>query len=924
MPNRDDVRAARRHFTTYAQYEYFFNRINDPRWIEPLLEEGYLKNPPAVRNLNGFLGFPGWPESRFLARIAHRVPELVADVFRRLPENSNVRVAEDIVDAALDMPPEVAATLVPLVTSYLGAPFLGILPMKIARLIQRLSRDNGELALSLAEVLLDPQPDDRDFNDLRLHRVRAPFEDSTYKSVVDMLVPTLVDTNGLLALEIFSRLLSKALCLSRIRGTARYHDLSQNWRPNIDAASSAYRSDVRNCLVNAVRDSATQLIEAGVPAGEVIHKLKSFKWCLFRRIAIFLLLPIAEREPYRVQRELVSRRNFDDPCVRNEYNALLALGFPLLDDTAKTRYIAYSLAGPNMQRYRRSIKSLYGRVASTKEAASYRKLSIYERLKPIAQFLPPSTLKKYTSLADQFADHSEGPHAAGWIQASSPKSAKEINELAIDELVALLKEPVSNEDRKGQTVGLVRELSSAVRENPRRYVEHATMFACVSDTYLSAILNALRQKQLSQSADDWASMLKLIRAWCDNSKTASEDSSLYFLVREILETLKDAVKSDSTSSAAHRDLLKHIIRSLQHIVYGAQDEREHERDMSDIEKLLPINNVETSYYELCVHYGLWVYRQNTNAEELVPSVGRAQDISEPFEVLANALEVRASKPLYFSLGQHFPYLLHLDTDWTRGLIVDVFPSNTNHSENAVTSWNAYVTLNLPNILTFETLRDAYRAMIESLGNNPGKLLDEVFDERLAVHLTYAYAWGIVSHEKASLIDIFYRRGSLGLRRYFLRYIGTEVGRTDSIPPDVINRFQALWDDRVASLEKSTEAEWLELAGFSHWFATRNFPIDWSLPRLLDVLRRTKTIDDPDDIMLRLDEAAEQFPAEVLSALSMLLQHQQSDIDMVAYSEHLKSILEQTLSSPDSVIEKKARAVIDRLMALGYAQYRELV
>lgn len=925
MPTREDVRAALRHFSTYAQYEYFFNKINDPRWIEPLLEEGYLKNPPAVRKVNGFLGFPSWPESRFLARIAHRAPERVADVFRRLPENENVRVAEDIVDAALHMPSEVAATLVPVITKYLSVAYLGMLPVKIAKLVEHLSRSKQALALSLAEVLLLPQQDDRDFNGRRIHQVRAPFEESTYKSIVQMLVPKLTESNGVSALSLFCRLLSRALFLSRLEGVEKHHDLSQNWRPNIDDDTKNYRLDVRNCLVSALRDSALQLAEAGVPVGEVIRCLKSFKWCVFRRVAIFILLRYADEETPRIRRELLSKRNFEDPCIRNEYNALLTLTFPRLRDTAKNKYINYVMVGPDLHRYRRTIKALYGRAPSKKETDAYCKLNMYERLKPIAEDLSPAIAKTYANLARRFRNREEEQSEVGWLRAPSPKSAKEINELTVEELGTLLSEPIRSEDRQGVTPGLVRELASAVRDNPQRYVDNATKFAAIEPVYLSAILNALRQDDSNRSGDDWLSLLRLALSWCESVANASvgDDDNFYFAVREVLETAKAALRADVVSSV-HRTILKRLIREMQSIVYRAEDERSSRRDSTNIETLLPLNNVESSYYELCVHYGLWIYRHENKAADLIPNVDRSRQMPEVFDVLSDALANRASSSLYFSIGQHFPYLLYLDTRWTRETIVSAFPRESNIGENAITAWNAYIALNMPNILIFETLRASYKTMTLSLGNNPGKLLDEVFDERLAMHLTYAYAWGRITHDQADLVALFFRCADLGLRRYMLRYIGMEVGRTDSMPEEVTGRFKELWDGRVLFLEKSPRSNWTELTGFSYWFATKSFSAEWTVPRLVDVLRRAKSIDNPDVIMLRLDELTDRFPFDVLGVISLLLQHQQADIDLVTYSPHLSSILIKLLCSSDSEVKRKAHTLVDRLIALGYVQYSGLV
>ena len=70
----------------YAEhYRYFFDRLENPEWLEPLWDKGFFKHPPQPvwDEGEGTIRFPPWPEARYLARMAKHKPELVAKIIKR-------------------------------------------------------------------------------------------------------------------------------------------------------------------------------------------------------------------------------------------------------------------------------------------------------------------------------------------------------------------------------------------------------------------------------------------------------------------------------------------------------------------------------------------------------------------------------------------------------------------------------------------------------------------------------------------------------------------------------------------------------------------------------------------------------------------------------------------------------------------------
>lgn len=95
------------------QSSYFFNHLQNPKWISPLKKRDVFKNPPqAIRDSSeGTVSFPAWVESSYLARMAQHEPKAVLEIAIHT-ETENPRIHRDFVEAALQMPSEEAVKMV--------------------------------------------------------------------------------------------------------------------------------------------------------------------------------------------------------------------------------------------------------------------------------------------------------------------------------------------------------------------------------------------------------------------------------------------------------------------------------------------------------------------------------------------------------------------------------------------------------------------------------------------------------------------------------------------------------------------------------------------------------------------------------------------------------------------------------------------
>ena len=62
------------------QQRYFFERLDNPEWIEPLRKAKFFDQLPTPTHEGNVVTFYLWPASRYLARMAGLKPDLVAEI----------------------------------------------------------------------------------------------------------------------------------------------------------------------------------------------------------------------------------------------------------------------------------------------------------------------------------------------------------------------------------------------------------------------------------------------------------------------------------------------------------------------------------------------------------------------------------------------------------------------------------------------------------------------------------------------------------------------------------------------------------------------------------------------------------------------------------------------------------------------------
>lgn len=302
---------------TTTAYNYFFNKINNPAWLLPLKEKGFFAEPPTAIHEDGYIQFPAWPESGYLARIADKAQDEVLDIIKSLPETDNERVMDDVVNALLKIDPAKAVSLTETVKKYVNSSRFLLLNQSTSEFVCKLA-DGGysAAALGLAEEMLEVLPDPDQETKLKEGYVRieptTKYRDHDYKTILEKVTPSLAEAAPLITIKIYTKLLQNAISYEfttfkesdeEVVIEEKEDDHSYISRPNI-AEDDDYSHELENNLITALRDSVVALMQdSSISDVDKLTKLKELatnKYTIFKRIVEYALRDHKSEEAFKV------------------------------------------------------------------------------------------------------------------------------------------------------------------------------------------------------------------------------------------------------------------------------------------------------------------------------------------------------------------------------------------------------------------------------------------------------------------------------------------------------------------------------------------------------------------------------------------------------------------------------------------------
>ena len=211
----------------------------------------------------------------------------------------NVRVQQDLIEAALAMPAELATHLVDKIKVWIPTPYRMLLHLKMGKLMVHLAKGGQtDAALDLARALLQILPPIPTANEglensptSRFEEPKAHFDTWEYGQIIEQDFPVLIHTAQIKAFDLICDLLERATTIHvGQQSTDSSEDYSTTWRPLLHDHEAHGRELLRDILISGVVNSATQLAKSDPNhVRSLVERLEARHWLIFHRIALDLL-----------------------------------------------------------------------------------------------------------------------------------------------------------------------------------------------------------------------------------------------------------------------------------------------------------------------------------------------------------------------------------------------------------------------------------------------------------------------------------------------------------------------------------------------------------------------------------------------------------------------------------------------------------
>ena len=875
----------------YSTLSYLFNGLDNPAWASMRAPRVLFERPPQVEYDEDAqtIRFWPWPQGTYLARVATAEPDQVTRFVETWPVGTNPFVLADVArigSALVRTKPTHALRIASVLRGWIA-----VLPSWVRQSqLRELYTFIGELAaigahdeaFALARDLLAPLPDpeseaSRASGLLRVSIGRLDFND--YSQAVDAVIAHLRShVPSLDLLKLMVGLLDRAASMSpplapegdRVdRHAYTSDDASTNWRPSLDNDHRA-RRDVRNVLVDAVRDLAIEIVDRELIALRVVlSQLASRDWAIVRRLGLHLLR--TADEPDLIVEWLCDRDLLDDEGVIREYALLAQHWFKDIPQKAQQQILGWIEAGPVSMA---SATSGEHDLNDKSEQSEFLRRWRLRRLQPIADQLPAQWRDRYVGWAsigpwpDPFAIPKVSVTS---VEPVGPVDEQTMHSMSVHEMIELCA-TYKSEDGAALTApserGLAAALRGVVAMEPTRFASKALLFQALQPDYVCELITGLNMavRRHPRSALDWEPVIGLIlavaegnvrdatppdewgrrggRNWTHVRRVSAEllvtgfglpyeatSNDFWDPITELSSRARSQVLAALSALSVDPDPGPDLVGRLQAVPAEYGSGMDHPA----------MQTTRALALEAIINFAWWLHRHGFSE----PGVGvtSAPDVQELLDARLEP-QVDRSPFVYAIFGLRFERLLELDQDWASSSSASIFGDAQGVDDRQREAWRAYLHSRFHSAdgSCWAVLQDRYRLAIDSLSSqktndsndkSAGPLGD---DEVIACDLTELYREGIVPL-RGGLLEKLFKRSAPRARATALACAVPTSGPESHVAPEVNERLRALCEWRLETLEDDAGSEQtsVEVGGFTSWFISDVFDDEWVLNQLLRAL-----------------------------------------------------------------------------------------
>ena len=956
-PTDDLVRKTLESVKTVSDRMYFFPRLKNPHWIEPLAKRGIFKHPPKVKHVpDGYVQYPFWPECQYLKNVAQEAPEQVIEVILKIPSTKNSRFYEDVIDIALKVDPSHSTKLEARILEYASGKYRFLNPRFEKILCHWLSNDQVESALALTKTLIKFQPDPQSQEKQARRKVdpddwstvlepRPRFNAWDYEQILDKGVRSVSQKapykTARIQIDATATMIRFGFHQDELEEVGS-NDHSTIWCHRVNGPSERHSSS-KEILVHALTFACEKVFENAPESLSALNQaLRNQPWDVFRRIRqhLYALHPNEQTKSW-IRELILAYKDFGKWEYEFEFQRTIRLacekfGANLLKTTEMTPIFEAILNGPSEQAFRERMGDSY-----TKELFEKRKRRFHRmQLNPFASMLFGKYADHFQELKakeekpvtdDGYAPYkSEGTRLG---EERSPKSTDELGKMSDEGILSFLNEwENAHHDLENWWVeinfeGLARAFQATFKErilpdDARLRFWSKNRKHIKRPIYVRAMVSAMNERVTSRQFD----VLDKCFDFCEwvlshPEQSNKDDANLGDNSREPpgWHSSRRAV-GDFVGACLEKEV--NVPISARQALASLLDKlcTQYDRRLDDGEPVLlnrddqlteAINNTRSRALEDLVDFGYWLRRNSEDEKAETPEV---------FAILEKRLGLECERPLtlpeFALLGLHFGRICGLSRKWATQHKNDFFP------QESFMSWKVafgnFLKYNRPYRLAFDILQDDITFALENIenfqtgGNGTTNLADT-----LGEHLFTYYLWNVFPLTgEGSLLERFYKKTQDHKERWAQLF--DFVGRTlknsgKQLREDLKERIIRFFEWRLEKKEPS------ELRKFTFWLEAECLDAEWRLKSYSMILDVCESVDIGISIQVgALRGMLQDHTAMVVECFAKLVDRTvQNDSTNYIETDNARTILQAGQESDDAAVRQNAEQARENLLRRGH-------
>lgn len=942
--------------------QYFFSKLNNPLWVEPLRERGYFNSPPGIKHLpDGYVQYPHWAELSYLVTVAEEATDQVVEIILTLPKTDNPRVYDDVISIALKLKGQRSAELLPKLIECieLNNQFLAY---RYPELLQHWAvQGNIDEALEIANLLIPFQKDPRTRDKQKL-RKKSPnswgtllepaprFDEWKYQQILEKGIRPLADLESYQVACILIDAVASMIHLNMYPEDfekARDEDLSEIWCRRLDKPYGNYQ-DVKKILVQTLVYACEQVYDKSPESIDALDQaLRNHRWKMFRRLRQHLYgsHPNNQTLPW-IREQILGHVDYSKRKHHYEFQLMIRkasehFGSRLLSEDEQKDIFDAILSGPSKEDFREGMGERYSEEAFQQRQRYFH----FMQLRPFAALLSGEVRRYFDELegkvqTEEITDDSYSPYGevtGGTVSYRSPKSTEDLESLTDEEILTYLNEwDDEHRDKDNWLVEInISALADVFRTLFNEKIVHdgerlAFWFAnrdrIARPIYVVAMLKAMielvNEKNFG-NLEQWIEFCLWILTHLDSERVEdqseprdeSRDHPDWSSSRRAVVDFIDAcVNKDTNAPVAVRDGLANLLQQVCSQFDWRLDQDRPVFLNQDDPIAEAINNTRSRALESLVNFGFWVHR-HLPEDKLLEVIGILEKRT------ANDAEIPLTRPERALLGVHFGNFCALNREWATKQREIFFPK-----ENKAVwrdAFGNYIRFNQPVKLMFGILRSEFEYAIENLNTLvTEKDNDKELVDRLGQHLFTYYLWEAFSLSgDESLLERFYNMTNNDRKRWALLF--DHIGRTlrnsgRHLDKALIDRVIAFFDWRFEV------AEPMELQEFTFWLEAECFDPDWRLQSYSKILDLIQGRDIEFSLQVgALNKLLSSNLVLVVECFAKITDVIDQDTQIYISANEAKPILKAGLNAEDPQVCRNAERARENLLQLGRFDYLDV-